>query len=211
MLKRFLIIIVLIAIAAFCVIYLVHYNFKAPAKKAAAVTPRAMTQAAFAELAKKHNAIDSWDNELCQGAPARMTPILTMELEKIWLTARPILFIGKITDIKTQDKANYRLIIDRDLYLAALLFVTGLRTRLGVSLLCPKTMVDSFIAANPDYLEAGNGVGGHRQDRDHRKCGSHRQGYRAGRRKSRNGQWSRTPVPEKPLTRSSPFLEAEVV
>lgn len=158
MLKRFLIIIVLMAIAAFCVIYLVHYNSKAPVKKAAAITPTAASQAAYGELAKKHNAIDSWDNELCQGAPARMTPILTMELEKIWLTARPILFIGKITDIKIQDKANYRLIIDRDLYLSASLSRPVLRTRLGVSLLCTKNIVDSFIAANPDYLEAGNGV-----------------------------------------------------
>jgi len=158
MMKRFLIAIVLIAVAAFCVIYLVHYNFSVPAKKAQTVTHGAAAQAVFAELVKKHNAIDSWDNELCQGAPARITPILTMELEKTWLTARPILFIGKITDIKTQDKTNYRLMVDRDLYLAASLSRPVLRADLAVSVLCSKTMVESFIAANPDYLEEGNGV-----------------------------------------------------
>lgn len=158
MLKRLLIVLVLIAIAAFCVIYLFRYYTKAPAKKAEAANRGAMTQAAFEKLVEKHNAVDSWDQELSRGEPARIAPILTMDLEKVWLTDRPILFIGKIVDIKTEDKADYRLIVERDLYLAAALSRSVLRTPLRVSVLCPKTMIDSFIAANPDYIDAGNGV-----------------------------------------------------
>jgi hypothetical protein len=158
MLKRILIALLIIAIVAFCAYYLITHEFTSAAKKGETASRESQTQSVFAELVKKHNAIDSWDKELCQGEAARTTAILTMELEKLWLTDRPILFVGKILDIKTEDKDNYRLIVDRDMFWAAVLSRPFLRTDLQLSVLCPKSLLESFIRMNPDYLDAENGI-----------------------------------------------------
>jgi hypothetical protein len=158
-LKRILIALVVLAIAAFCVVYLIRNPFKAPAPKQEALNRGARTESVSVELVKKYKALDAWDRELCGNEPARITPILTMELEKLWLTDQPILFVGKIIDIKSEDNANYRLTVDRDLYLAAALGRPVLSTDLRISVLCPKSMIESFVKNNPDFLEADNGIG----------------------------------------------------
>ena len=158
MLKRILIALLIIAILAFCVYYLITHEFTSPAKKEATANRGGMAQVAFAELLKKHNAVDSWDKDICQGEAARTTPVLTMELEKVWLTDRPILFVGKIRDIKTEDKDNYRLIVDRDIFWAAALSRPLVRTGLEIWALCPKSLLESFVRMNPDYLDAENGI-----------------------------------------------------
>lgn len=159
MLKRILIAVVIIAIAAFCVIYLIHNPFKAPAPKEETMNRGSRTQFASAELVKKYKALDSWDRKLCGNEPARITPILTMDLEKVWLTDQPILFVGKILDIKAEDSANYRLTVDRDVYLTAALGRPVLSTDLQISVLCPKSMIEAFVKNNPDFLDADNGIG----------------------------------------------------
>jgi hypothetical protein len=156
--KRILIGLVVIAAAAFCVIYLIRHEFTSPGKKSEAAARRSVTQVVSSDLVQKNSASDTWDQELCQGQPARLTPVLTMELEKVWLTDRPILFVGKIVDIKTEDKDNDRLIIDRDAFWAATLSRPLLKAALRISVLCPKATVDSFVAANPDYLDPANGI-----------------------------------------------------
>jgi hypothetical protein len=158
MLRRIVIGLLVVAIAAFCVIYLIRHVFTSPAKTEEAAGRPSAAHVVFAELVKKHNAVDAWDQDLCQGQPARMTPVLTIELEKVWLTDRPILFIGKIVDIKTEDKDNDRLIVDRDIFWAAALSRPLLSTDLQLSVLCPRSMIESFVGANPDYLDAANGV-----------------------------------------------------
>ncbi len=159
MLKRILVALVVIAIAAFCVLYLVHNPFKASAPKEEAMNRGARTQFAYAELVKKEKARDNWDRELCGNEPARLTPILTMELEKAWLTDQPILFLGKVLDIRSEDSGSYRLMVDRDVFLTAALGRPVLSTDLQISVVCPKSMVETFIANNPDYLDANNGIG----------------------------------------------------
>ena len=152
MLKRIIIGLLVLALAAFCVVYLIRHVFTSSAKTEEAGGRPSAAHVVFAELVKKHNAVESWDRDLCQGQPARLTPVLTMELEKAWLTERPILFVGKIRDIKTEDKDNYRIIVDRDRYWTASLSRPFIETGLQVSALFSKAAVESFIAANPDFM-----------------------------------------------------------
>jgi hypothetical protein len=147
-----------VAIAVFCVVYLIRHQFKSSAKTEAPSGRPSAASVAFADLAKRHNAVDSWDQDLALGQPARETPVLTMELEKAWLTDRPILFIGKIKDIKTEDKENYRVIVDRDIFWSAVLARPILKTELRVAGLISKQALESFIAMNPDYLDPANGI-----------------------------------------------------
>ena len=157
MLRRFLIGVLVLAAAAFCVFYLVRHGFLSSAKKGEGPVPRTMTQVVSTDLVRKNAANDSWDRELCQGQPARQAPVLTMELEKVWLTDRPILFVGKIADVRSEG-GDDRLIVDRDMYWAAMLSRPLLTTGLRISVICPKAIMDAFVAANPDYLDAGNGI-----------------------------------------------------
>jgi len=157
MLKRFLVGVLVLAILAFCVFYLIRHGFLSPAKKAGEADRRSASQVVSSELVQRHEANDSWDRELCQGQPARMTPVLTMELEKLWLTDRPILFVGKIVDVRSEG-VDGRLIVDRDMYWTAMLSRPLLTTGLKLSVLCPKAVLDAFVAANPDYLDPGNGI-----------------------------------------------------
>ncbi|HVP90550.1 MAG TPA: hypothetical protein VMS75_04960 [Terriglobales bacterium] len=157
MLRRFLIGLLVAAIAGFCVLYLVRHGFLSSGKKTEEAAPRTMTQVISADLVRKNAADDSWDRDLCQGQPARQTPVLTVELEKAWLTDKPILFVGKIADVRSEGSDD-RLIVDRDMFWAAMLSRPLLTTGLRISVACPKAVLDAFIAANPDYLDAGNGI-----------------------------------------------------
>jgi hypothetical protein len=158
MLRRIVIGLLVLAVAAFCVIYLIRHVFTSPAKTEEAAGRPSAAHVVFAELVSKHNAIDTWDEDLCQGRPARLTPVLTMELEKVWPTERSILFIGKIRDIKTEDKDNYRIMADRDAFWAAAFSRPLIKTDLQVSALFSKAAVESFIATNPDFLDEAAGI-----------------------------------------------------
>lgn len=104
---------------------------------------------AIAELAKRYNADDAWPKAFSNGEAARLTPILTIELERYWLTDRPILFLGTIKDIRTEDQDNYRIIVDYAIF-SPLNFL--FLSQLELSLVCPKVKIDSFMKNEPDFL-----------------------------------------------------------
>jgi len=58
-------------------------------------------KAAISQVVTRHNAISDWEKTLSNGNSYRMSPILTIELEKLWQSDHPILFIGSIKDIST--------------------------------------------------------------------------------------------------------------
>ena len=159
MFKRFIIALLIIALAALGVLYLIRTRSREQAKKSEAQERAAVGELAFASMVKKHNAIDAWDRDLSRGEPVRTAPVMTMELEKLWLTERPILFAGRIKDVRTEDQNNYRLVISQDVYLTVALARPVVRTALDLSLLCPKSMLEAFIAGHPDYLEPASGLG----------------------------------------------------
>ena len=94
-----------------------------------------------ADLLKKHNAFD-WVKEI-EGRKELLdlTPILTVELEKLWLTDRPTLFIGTIEDIST---------LDQEYYILKLQGIAPVMVDFELELKCPIQKVNSLLKEHPD-------------------------------------------------------------
>jgi len=107
-------------------------------------------KAAVTQMATRTNAISDWEETLSKGESFRFEPIFTVELERLWLQQRPILFIGFIKDIATHDKAQYTISIERSLYGG---YDYMFATELQLSLLSEKENVDSFLNKNPNLLK----------------------------------------------------------
>jgi hypothetical protein len=101
-------------------------------------------------LVKRTNAIDNWEKDLSKGEQYRFGSILTLELERLWLTDRPILFIGSIKDISTIDQENYRIRIERSFF-HKLNYM--FKTELQLDLQCSKQRIDSLLREHPNLLK----------------------------------------------------------
>jgi hypothetical protein len=104
---------------------------------------RESTRAAIDKMVSKFDAIDNWDEKLSKIVGER--EIFTMELQNLWLTDRPILFVGKVEDAANTD--------DQDAYSISIVyfgkFWVDFSNRLTLSLRCPKTLFDSFLKEHP--------------------------------------------------------------
>lgn len=149
MIKRTIWIIVMTLIVVFVSGYFLKSSNEKKATKAAEDAEKQRieesTKAAVAQLVKRTNAVDNWEDNLSTDARFRLQPILTVELEKLWVLDRPILFLGAIKDIATTDKENYRVEIERTLFNRD----TFIYTELQLSLECPKQTIDSFLKEQP--------------------------------------------------------------
>jgi len=158
MMKRLIGIIVVLLIGAYFVNTYIENKKKREAEKAEMERIEMATKEAVSQLVKRTNAVDNWEKDLSKGEQFRLEPILTVELEKVWLTDRPILFVGTIKDIVTSDQKNYRIEIERSLFSS---FAYMFSTELRLVLQCPKPRVDSFLKEHPDLFKGGgfkNGV-----------------------------------------------------
>jgi len=157
MVRRVIWIIAIILIAGYFINNYLEDRSREEAKKAESRKIEVAIKASVADLIRRTNAIDNWEEELSKGEKFRMAPILTIELEKLWISDRPILFIGSIKDITTEDKENYIIEIERSLFNFKYIF----ETELILELKCSKHKVDAFLNAHPEILkESGltNGV-----------------------------------------------------
>ena len=106
-----------IALAVVVVGYLVTNSIAEKAEKESirieAEKQENATKLAVAKMSKQVNAITDWDKKLSNGESYRFEPILTVELERLWLQQNPILFIGSINDIATHDESHYLLSVER--------------------------------------------------------------------------------------------------
>lgn len=106
-----------IALAVVVVGYLVTTSIAEKAEKESirieAEKQENATKLAVAKMSKQVNAITDWDKKLSNGESYRFEPILTVELERLWLQQNPILFIGSINDIATHDESHYLLSVER--------------------------------------------------------------------------------------------------
>lgn len=150
MMKRAIAIIVVLLIGAYFVNLYIENKKKEYAKKAEKERIEIATREAVSQLVERTNAIANWEKDLSQGDKFRVTPILTVELERLWLTDRPIIFFGTIKDIATSDHDNYRIEIERS-FLSNIDYPFS--TELQLSLQCPKSRVDSFLRDHPDLLK----------------------------------------------------------
>jgi len=105
---------------------------------------------AVSQMASRSNAVSDWEASLSKGERFRFEPILTVELERLWLKQRPILFFGSIKDIATHDQSRYIVVFKRSLY-SSFDYMFG--TELQLSLLARKDRVDPFLKKHPDLFK----------------------------------------------------------
>ena len=104
----------------------------------------------ISRFASESNAITDWEKILSKGEVVRSEPILTIELEKLWLRKRPILFLGSIKDISTYNKNNYIVLIERGYFsYSKYMFADDLR----LSLICKKDVIDTLLSNKPDLFK----------------------------------------------------------
>ena len=151
-----ILIIVIILIGAYFVNNFLENKTKEDAEKTKEKAAEKDTKVSVSEMVARTNAIDTWEKALFKGESFRVAPVLTVELERLWLTDRPILFIGTIKDIATIDKENYRIEIGGSLFNVGLFSIA---TDLRLALQCPRQKVDLFLGAHPNlFKEFENGV-----------------------------------------------------
>lgn len=102
------------------------------------------------KLVSTTNANDSWAYELCDSDSMRWSDIMSIELEELWLTEKPILFYGIINDIKSIDTEFYQIIIDMD-WLGH--FDVFIYPNIELRLITNKTKIDSFLNYNPHFFK----------------------------------------------------------
>jgi len=148
--KKGLLAIALFAIIAYFVNSYVQEQARREVERAEAVRIEQLTKLNVAEMIVRTNSSDDWEEILSRGENFRSAPILTVELERLWLQNRPILFIGAIKDIATYDDVHYSLIIERSLF-SSLEYM--FETELQLSLLADIDLVDQFLYEYPEIFE----------------------------------------------------------
>lgn len=128
-------------------------------ERAEAQTAANALSASIATLVNRHQADSDWVEKLSGGKFYRVKPILTIELEDLWVRNGPILFIGAIKDIASEGDNLYTVTIERSL-------VSGMDhmfdTELRLELTSDKGLVDRFLSNHPTLFEGygfNNGVG----------------------------------------------------
>ena len=101
-------------------------------------------------MVSRTGAIDDWEQRLSKGEKYRLEPILTIELERLWLQNHPILFIGTVKDIATHDQTQYKVLVERNLFNS---FEYMFDTELQLSLLSGKEQIDSFLQKHPGLFK----------------------------------------------------------
>lgn len=144
------------ALAAIAILaYLANNYFenraKEDAERAAALAKVNATKAAVARMVARTNAVTDWDKKLSKGERIRFSTILSVELEKLWIGNRPILFGGAIDDISTINAKTYRVIFSRSIFSS--LQKHGFDTDLLLDLQCDRSMIDSILNSNPELFE----------------------------------------------------------
>lgn len=129
-----------------------HMESKArrEAKRAEEKKIELATKTAVSQMASRTNAVTDWEANLCKGDKFRFEPILTIELERLWLQQRPILFIGTIKDIATHDKSHYTVLVGRSLF-GSFDYMFG--TELQLELVSEKDRLDTFLKEHPDLFK----------------------------------------------------------
>lgn len=151
--KKIIWIIVALVIGGYFVNSYLENEAKRDAERAEAKRVKQTIKSAVAEMVSRTGAVDDWESSLSKGEKFRLSPIFTVELEKLWLENQPILFIGNIKEIATYNESHYIVLIKRNF-----LFGYMFGTELQLSLLSSKERIDSFLKQHPDLFK-DNGYG----------------------------------------------------
>ena len=144
--KKIIWILAVLLIGAYFVNISIVNKAKRDAERAESKRIEQATKAAVSQMASRTNAVDDWEQRISTGERFRFEPILTIELEKLWLRKQPILFIGAIKDIATHDESQYVVSVEKSLYVS---FKYMFDTELQLSLSASKERIDSFLKKHP--------------------------------------------------------------
>lgn len=148
---------IVVALGVFVVSNYLDQKAKREAQRAETSRVQQEVKTAVSQISERHNAITDWEKQLSKGKSYRLSPILAIELEHLWQSGRPVLFIGSIKDISSADADAYHVVVVRSFYNMDYTFATELR----LSLSAQKAAIDSFLKKHPKLLAAdgfNNGV-----------------------------------------------------
>lgn len=134
------IILIIVAVGAYFTCDYINDKAKEKAAREAREKRKVLRDAAVTQMAEKYGADRSWEDKLGKGKAAWGKKILTIDLEKLWLIDKPILFKGSIEDISTFDDSNY---------LIRLKSLPIFGTELALDINSPKNMIDFFRTTHP--------------------------------------------------------------
>ncbi|MBU4233420.1 MAG: hypothetical protein KKF43_12950 [Proteobacteria bacterium] len=140
---------VIVIVAAYFIYNYLDNRSKEELEKAEAKKTEDAIRESVAELVKRTNAIDNWWKILSKDKNISMAPIISIELEHLWIGSRPILFVGTIKDIITDDNDNYKIKIEQS-FNSRYLFI---ETEIILDLKCPKAKIDSFLNQHPNIFK----------------------------------------------------------
>lgn len=158
--KKFLWILPALVVVAYCVNSDLENKAARETEKVEAKAEAAKIEAAVSKMVARTEAIDDWVSQLSDMPkngmvdPAKTEAIddwasqlsvriLTIELERLLVRPRPILFKGAIKDIFTVDPSRYMVLIERDI---------SIGHKLQLSLISSKENIDSFLDKHPDLF-----------------------------------------------------------
>ncbi len=147
--KKIIWIIILIAVGGFFFNSYLENKARREAERSEAERIEQVTRMLVSQMTSRTNAVVDWEASLSKGEEYRFEPILTVELERLWLQQRPILFIGAIKDIATHDQSQYLVSVEQSLS-GSSEYMFG--TELQLSLLSSKDRVDSFLKKHPELF-----------------------------------------------------------
>ena len=120
------------------------------ATKADSVKKELVIKNSINELVATTGAINNWEKLLGKGEEFRLEPIMSLELEELWIQNRPILFIGSIKDIATYNETLYTLTVERGLLTRS---DFEFSTVLQLSLLASKHQIDNLLTQHPSIFK----------------------------------------------------------
>lgn len=101
------------------------------------------TQESVKRLVRTTNADDQWPQRLTKGTNGRMSPVLTIDLEKVWCTGRPILFVGTLGDVRSHADGAYEVVVQYSIVVTPRhFFADDLQLRLEAD----TNTIDAFLA-----------------------------------------------------------------
>lgn len=110
-----------------------------------------MLKAKALSAAKAHGALADWPSRLAQSERMRMSPVLTAELQDLWTSGRPILFIGIVADIARSSSDSVELTLDYGSLDQGHMFMgSDLRLRLSCTRAMAAPLLDS--ASQPSRM-----------------------------------------------------------
>jgi len=148
--KKVILIIVVLIIGGYFINSYLATKVKREAEQAKAERIVQTIKASVAKLVLRTNAVADWERRLSKGEKFRSEPILTIELERLWLGNRPILFIGAIKDIATYNASYYTLLIEKSCFSS---FDYMFDTELQLSLISSKQQIDAFLKQQPNFFK----------------------------------------------------------